>query len=192
MRPFLLISVIAGSACASGPQQHLAVFPEAWVTPEPGGIDAAATLAEGLDDTRGLSLSRVPAADIGEVEESCIDEPVCAQRVGSERNADAVVGLKLASLGTTVLVSARLVDVSSGATVQAWQRIVQAEGQNTVQDAVLGIAADVAQRYEQPLPWRRRWYVWTISALVLGGAALAVGLAAAPAPASPDVVVTPP
>jgi hypothetical protein len=113
---------------------------------------------------------------------------------GTEARAESVAHARLAGLGATVVVRARLVDVEGRAREQSQEEVVRNATEARVREAVARLGRALA-----PSPpddgeaWYEAWWLWTAAGVVaLGAAATVIVLAATGNDRNPDFVITPP
>jgi hypothetical protein len=193
----------AGNRVSSGVEARararVAVLPSAWVTETPmSDVEPSASLARGLslDGTMEVVHGAEVEAALDGREADCADVPECVRAVGELLSVDAVAALRLAGLGTTVMVNVRLVDVTRSAAETTRQTVVEDATAARLEALVRAIGQDLAPDREPAElaaePWYQKWWVWTLVGLALAGGASAVVLAAQPDRQDPDFVITPP
>jgi hypothetical protein len=99
---------------------------------------------------------------------ACLEAEACLIGVGKRVHAELVLSLRLAGLGNTHVIRARLLDVGRGILVKDLQE-TGAGGA----DALAGHARAVSHRLFPPPVEKRRWWLWA-----LAGAAVAATTAA--------------
>lgn len=200
----------ASHATDARARARVAVLPSVWATETPPfGIDPSASLAGGLEaagtmeaiqgpavqDALSAQAAQVAPAAGDDHDVNCAEDSECVRAVGERLSVDRVAALRLASLGTTVVVRVRLMEVDDGAAETASQTVVEDATEDRVHVAVQAIGHELAppsDRVVEEDRWYQKWWVWTlVGAAVVGGAA-AITVAAQPEGQDPDFVITPP
>jgi len=161
-------------------------------------VDPSASLAAGLEAAGTMEATHGPevAAALEGRDVDCAADAECVRAMGEQLSVDRVAALRLAGLGTTVMVRVRLVEVASGAAETARQSVVEDATAARVDAAVQAIGRELAPAADapeaEPERWYQNWWVWTLVGVALAGGAAAVIIAAQPDEQNPDFVITPP
>lgn len=191
----------AADPATERPLVRVAILPPLWVTSQPTvRLDAAREAARELSTLRGVALAdRQRAAELTNGEQSCQEDAVCVRRVGRKLQVDKAIVIRLAELGSTVIVRVSLVDARGSSREQTNQQVVRGASGERVGRAIGRMSAELVRPLLPSEPeveqaWYEHWWVWvTAGTLVIGAVVTAVVIAVMNADEeSPDVVVTPP
>jgi hypothetical protein len=188
-----VLSGCAGAAARA--PLRVAVLPPERVTDVPAAaVDSAGLVAAALESRGGIEVidpARTALA-VAAVDAACLADPLCQRGVARELGADRTVSIRLAALGTTVVV--RVILAEAGTPALTRQEVIREASSADVAGAMGRLGAELAEAVAPRRRWYRRWWVWTIAGVVVGGAA--AGVAAAVATRGdgdePDVIITPP
>jgi hypothetical protein len=175
--PLALVACVGCAAATVVPPRRVVLLPT-----DALGVDAAdalmldRALTDALRQRPDLALAEAePVAEPAPAPE-CFDDDQCLADLGRTAAVDRVLALRLAGLGDTHVVRARLLDATTGLLVQDLQETVVGE-----RDALAALAPRLLQRlFVPPLrPWYRQWWVWTAAAAVVAGTVTTVAVVAA-------------
>ena len=157
--------------------------------------EADAVLSESLESQGTLHVVRDPKNAAAHSSPSrCHEDIDCIRTWGSEKNASHVAHVRLAGLGSTVVIRARLVDLAVDTREQTQEEVVQHATPARIRNALSRLGLALAPKPAETISkrtWYESWWLWTaVGTVVVGGVAAILLLDGNEQ--EPDFVITPP